>query len=74
MDDFRNFAEIQYITGGPRKIFYQIHELQSQGPDSIHLRSGIVKVSEKAMSILVKQKRYAEICRKPRRRSGTEFN
>lgn len=50
LDDFLDFAEIQYITGGPRKMFYQILELQSQGPDAVHIRDGIVKVSKERVS------------------------
>ncbi|KAG8162737.1 hypothetical protein KVR01_007215 [Diaporthe batatas] len=43
LEQFQHFAEIQYITGGLRKMFYQILELETQGPDSVHIRDSIIK-------------------------------
>lgn len=73
LEEFQNFAQVQYITGGLRKMFYQILELQSQGPDSIHIRDGIVKVSKEGISYQ-QDKRNADIRRIPNRTSGMEFN
>lgn len=71
LTEFQNFAEIQYITGGLRRMFYQILELDSRSPDSVRIRDSIVKVSKYQMSIPTAWD--ANSFRTPSR-SGTEFN
>lgn len=44
-------VETPYITGGLRKMFYQINELSCQEPDSIRVRSGIIKVSRSMLPL-----------------------
>lgn len=45
LDRMEEEVETPYITGGLRKMFYQINELSCQEPNSIRVRSGIIKVS-----------------------------
>lgn len=40
-------VEVAYITGGLRKMFYEINDLSCQEPDSIRIRSGIIPVSQR---------------------------
>ena len=45
LKEFQDFVQVQYITGGLCKMFYQILELQSQGPDSVHIREELAEVT-----------------------------
>lgn len=74
LKEFQDFVQVQYITGGLRKMFYQILELQSQRPDSVHIRDNLSKVMVSENEVYNSSMKDSDIPRTPNETSGMEFS